>query len=81
MHYSQTIPPLRVRTRERTPRTLVPAHQVHSRQDVSCYRVTADDDLPPFLQIIAVHADDPEFSGYSDISEIPKHRLAEIKRL
>ena len=32
------------------------------------------------LQIIAVHADDPEFSGFKDISEIPKHRLAEIKR-
>ena len=33
------------------------------------------------LQIIAVHADDPEYSGFDDISQIPKHRLAEIKRL
>ena len=32
-------------------------------------------------KIIAVHADDPEFSGFNDISEIPRHRLAEIKRL
>lgn len=31
-------------------------------------------------KIIAVHADDPEFSGYTDISQIPKHRLLEIKR-
>lgn len=31
-------------------------------------------------KIIAVHADDPEFKHYSDISELPKHRLMEIKR-
>ena len=31
-------------------------------------------------KIIAVHADDPEFRGFSDISELPKHRLMEIKR-
>mmetsp|Transcript_6050 Transcript_6050/g.17310 ORF Transcript_6050/g.17310 Transcript_6050/m.17310 type:complete len:190 (-) Transcript_6050:472-1041(-) len=31
-------------------------------------------------KIIAVHADDPEFNGYNDISETPRHRLAEIKR-
>ena len=31
-------------------------------------------------KIIAVHADDPEFSGFTDISQLPKHRLAEIKR-
>jgi len=31
-------------------------------------------------KIIAVHADDPEFSGFNDISEIPRHRLAEIRR-
>lgn len=31
-------------------------------------------------KIIAVHADDPEFNGYNDISEIPSHRLLEIKR-
>jgi inorganic pyrophosphatase len=32
------------------------------------------------LQIIAVHADDPEFKGFDDISQLPKHRLAEIRR-
>lgn len=31
-------------------------------------------------KIIAVHADDPEYRGYTDISELPQHRLAEIKR-
>lgn len=32
------------------------------------------------LQIIAVHADDPEFKGFDDIAQLPKHRLAEIRR-
>ncbi len=31
-------------------------------------------------KLIAVHADDPEFKGFTDISQLPKHRLAEIKR-
>lgn len=31
-------------------------------------------------KIIAVHADDPEYRGYSDISQLPPHRLAEIRR-
>ena len=31
-------------------------------------------------KIIAVHADDPEYKHYTCISELPKHRLAEIKR-
>lgn len=31
-------------------------------------------------KLIAVHADDPEFKGFSDISQLPPHRLAEIKR-
>ena len=31
-------------------------------------------------KVIAVHADDPEFMGYTDISELPQHRLAEIRR-
>eukprot|EP00798_Chlamydomonas_sp_ICE-L_P022285 gene22285-29362_t len=31
-------------------------------------------------KLIAVHADDPEFCNISDISELPPHRLAEIKR-
>ena len=32
-------------------------------------------------KIIAVHADDPEFRDYDDINQLPKHRLAEIRRL
>ena len=31
-------------------------------------------------KIIAVHADDPEYRGFNDISQLPPHRLAEIKR-
>lgn len=31
-------------------------------------------------KIIAVCADDPEFRHYTDIKEIPPHRLAEIRR-
>lgn len=31
-------------------------------------------------KIIAVHADDPEYRDYDDISQLPKHRLAEIRR-
>ncbi len=31
-------------------------------------------------KIIAVHADDPEYKGFSDISQLPPHRLAEIRR-
>ncbi|CAL8464620.1 g4155 [Coccomyxa elongata] len=31
-------------------------------------------------KIIAVHADDPEFKGFEDIAQLPKHRLAEIRR-
>ncbi|DBA94600.1 hypothetical protein WJX77_010286 [Trebouxia sp. C0004] len=31
-------------------------------------------------KIIGVHADDPEYRDYSDISELPAHRLIEIKR-
>ncbi len=31
-------------------------------------------------KIIAVHADDPEFAHYRDISELPPHRLSEIHR-
>lgn len=30
-------------------------------------------------KIIAVCADDPEYRHYNDISELPPHRLAEIK--
>lgn len=31
-------------------------------------------------KIIAVHADDPEFKGFTDINELPPHRLNEIRR-
>jgi inorganic pyrophosphatase len=31
-------------------------------------------------KIIAVHVDDPEFSHYTDISELPPHRLKELER-
>lgn len=31
-------------------------------------------------KIIAVHYDDPEYRGFSDISELPPHRLQEIRR-
>lgn len=32
-------------------------------------------------KIIAVHQDDPEFNHFSDIAELPPHRMAEIRRL
>ena len=31
-------------------------------------------------KIIGVHADDPEYKDYNDISELQPHRLAEIRR-
>jgi len=31
-------------------------------------------------KLIAVHADDPNYKDYSDVSEIPPHRLRELKR-
>jgi inorganic pyrophosphatase len=31
-------------------------------------------------KIIAVHADDPEFKHFTDVHQLPPHRLAEIKR-
>jgi len=31
-------------------------------------------------KVIAVHADDPEFKGFTDISQLPPHRLQEIRR-
>lgn len=30
-------------------------------------------------KIIAVHIDDPEYKHITDISQVPKHRLAEIR--
>ena len=31
-------------------------------------------------KLIAVHADDPAYEGFSDISELPPHRLRELQR-
>ena len=31
-------------------------------------------------KLIAVHADDPEYADYSDVSELPPHRLRELQR-
>lgn len=31
-------------------------------------------------KVIAVHADDPEFKHFTDVNQLPPHRLAEIKR-
>jgi inorganic pyrophosphatase len=31
-------------------------------------------------KIIAVHADDPEYSHYSSIAELPPHRMTEVQR-
>jgi inorganic pyrophosphatase len=31
-------------------------------------------------KLIAVHADDPNYADYSDVSEIPAHRLRELQR-
>ena len=31
-------------------------------------------------KIIAVHADDPEYRDYNDVSELPEHRLKAVKR-
>ena len=42
---------------------------------LACRDCVAQDD-----KIIAVHHDDPEFRHYEDISQLPKHRLMEIRR-
>jgi len=31
-------------------------------------------------KLIAVHADDPEYADYADVSEMPTHRMRELKR-
>ncbi|HZZ84650.1 MAG TPA: inorganic diphosphatase [Anaeromyxobacteraceae bacterium] len=31
-------------------------------------------------KLVAVHADDPEYADYSDVSELPAHRMRELKR-
>jgi len=42
--------------------------------------LTMSDDKGPDDKVIAVHADDPEYAPYRDISELPAHRLKEIQR-
>jgi inorganic pyrophosphatase len=42
--------------------------------------ITMKDEKGPDDKIIAVHVDDPEFDFYRDISELPPHRLAEMRR-
>ena len=51
----------------------------HEKRHVHAMQLSPDGNSM-FSQIIAVHADDPEFKGYDDISQLPKHRLAEIRR-
>jgi inorganic pyrophosphatase len=38
------------------------------------------DDKGPDDKIVAVHVDDPEYSDYGDISDLPPHRLKELRQ-
>ena len=42
--------------------------------------ITMKDEKGPDDKIIAVHVDDPEYDHYRDVSELPPHRLAEMRR-
>jgi inorganic pyrophosphatase len=42
--------------------------------------MTMVDDKGPDDKIIAIHADDPEYAHYRDISELSPHRLLELER-
>jgi len=42
--------------------------------------MTMIDDLEEDDKIIAVHADDPEYNHYNDISELPPHKIKELER-
>lgn len=42
--------------------------------------ITMSDDKGQDDKIIAVAVDDPEFAGYKDISELPSHKMRELKR-
>jgi inorganic pyrophosphatase len=42
--------------------------------------MTMVDDKGPDDKIIAIHADDPEYAHYRDISELSRHRLLELER-
>ncbi|MES3630420.1 MAG: inorganic diphosphatase [Longimonas sp.] len=38
------------------------------------------DDGENDAKVICIHVDDPAFNGYHDISDLPEHRLRELKR-
>jgi inorganic pyrophosphatase len=42
--------------------------------------ITMRDDKGPDDKIVAVHVDDPEYSDYGDISDLPPHRLKELRQ-
>lgn len=42
--------------------------------------ITMQDEKGSDDKIIAVHRDDPEYAHYRDISELPPHRVRELKR-
>jgi inorganic pyrophosphatase len=42
--------------------------------------LTMVDDKGPDDKIIAIHVDDPEYTHYRDVSELPAHRLKELER-
>lgn len=42
--------------------------------------ITMRDDKGQDDKIIAVHVDDPEYAPYRDVSELPPHRLKEMRR-
>jgi len=42
--------------------------------------MTMVDDKGPDDKVIAIHADDPEYAHYRDISELSAHRLRELER-
>ncbi len=42
--------------------------------------MTMVDDKGPDDKIIAIHADDPEYAHYADISQLSPHRLQELER-
>lgn len=42
--------------------------------------ITMSDEKGRDDKIIAVHLDDPEYTGYTDVSELPPHRTRELQR-
>ena len=53
---------------------------VVARTKVERGAMTMVDDKGPDDKIIAIHADDPEYAHYRDISELSGHRLKELER-